>query len=113
MSEPMLALFVYGSLIDPAHRAEVLGHAADGIPAILHDFERRRSLHWYIRRCEGARTDGLLLTNLDAHDYATLDAYEEAPTLYTREQIEVTDTDGAVVRCWVYLPTEWAAAPQE
>lgn len=109
----MLALFVYGSLIDPAHRAEVVGHAADGIPAILHGFERRRSLHWYVRRCEGARTDGLLLTNLDAHDYATLDAYEEVPTLYTREQIEVTDSDGAVVRCWVYLPTEWAATLAE
>jgi hypothetical protein len=109
MSEPMLALFVYGSLIDPAHCAEVLGHAADGIPAILHDFERRRSLHWYVRRCEGASTDGFLLKNLDAHDYATLDAYEEVPMLYTREQIEVTDREGASVLCWVYLPTVWAA----
>jgi gamma-glutamylcyclotransferase (GGCT)/AIG2-like uncharacterized protein YtfP len=109
----MLALFVYGSLIDPAHRVEVLGHAADGMPATLHGFERRRSLHWYVRRCEGARTDGFLLTNLDAHDYATLDAYEEVPTLYTREQIEVTDSDGATVRCWIYLPTAWASASAE
>ncbi len=109
----MLALFVYGSLIDAAHRVEVLGHAADEMPATLHGFERRRSLHWYIRRCEGASTDGLLLTNLDEHDYDTLDAYEEVPTLYTREQIEVTDSDGAVVRCWVYLPTEWAASSAE
>ena len=29
----MLPLFVYGSLIDPVHRAEVLGHPAEGVPA--------------------------------------------------------------------------------
>ena len=109
----MLALFVYGSLIDPTHRAEVLGHAADGTPVTLHGFERCRSLHWYSRRCARASTDGLLLANLDADDYATLDAYEEVPTLYTREQIEVSDSAGAVVRCWVYLPTDWAAARPE
>jgi hypothetical protein len=106
----MLALFVYGSLIDPTHRAEVLGHGADGIPATLHGFERARSLHWFLRRREGARTEGLLLTGLDARDYATLDDYEEVPTLYTREEVEVAGGDGARIRCWVYLPTEWAAA---
>jgi len=67
-----LTLFVYGSLIDPIHRAEVLGHFADGVPAILHDYARGRSLHWYIRRRPGTQTEGLVLTNLDARDLATL-----------------------------------------
>lgn len=77
----MLPLFVYGSLIDPVHRAEVLGHFADAVPATLHGFERGRSRYWFIRPCDGARLDGFLLTGLDEHDYATLDAYEEVPAL--------------------------------
>lgn len=109
----MLPLFVYGSLLDPVHRAEVLGHSADGVPATLHGYERGRSRYWFIRRREGVQIDGLVLANLNARDYATLDAYEEVPTLYTREQIEVAGPDGALIRCWVYLPTDWAAAPSE
>jgi gamma-glutamylcyclotransferase (GGCT)/AIG2-like uncharacterized protein YtfP len=104
----MLPLFVYGSLIDPVHRAEVLGHPAEGVPATLHGFERGRSRYWFIRRCEGVQIDGLVLANLDERDYATLDAYEEVPTLYTREQIDVVGPEGLVLRCWVYLPTAWA-----
>ena len=107
---PTLPLFVYGSLIDPIHRAEVLGHFADGVPAILHGFVRGRARHWYIVRRIDAETAGLILTTLDARDLATLDRYEEVPTLYTREQVEVAATDGAQIRCWVYLPTGWAAA---
>jgi gamma-glutamylcyclotransferase (GGCT)/AIG2-like uncharacterized protein YtfP len=104
----MLPLFVYGSLIDPVHRAEVLGHPAEGVPATLHGFERGRSRYWFIRRCEGVQIYGLVLANLDERDYATLDAYEEVPTLYTREQIDVVGHAGPVIRCWVYLPTAWA-----
>ena len=102
-----LPLFVYGSLIDPIHRGEILGHFADGVPAILHGYVRGRSRHWYIRRRAGAQTEGLVLTDLNAHDFATLDSYEEVPTLYIREQIEVTGMDGTLIRCWVYLPTAW------
>ena len=109
----MLPLFVYGSLIDPVHRAEVLGHPAEGVPAILHGFERGRSRYWFIRRREGVQIDGLVLANLDERDYATLDAYEEVPTLYTREQIGVNGSDGALTRCWVYLPTALADAPAD
>jgi cation transport regulator ChaC len=103
-----LPLFVYGSLIDPIHRAEILGHSADGVPAILHGYARGRSLHWYISPRAGAQTTGLVVTGLDAQDLATLDRYEEVPTLYTRKQIEVTAAGGASIRCWVYLPTAWA-----
>ncbi len=103
-----LPLFVYGSLVDPIHRAEILGHSADGMPAILHGYARGRSLHLYIRPEAGAQTAGLVLTNLNAQDLAMLDRYEEVPTLYTREQIEVTAAGGASIRCWVYFPTAWA-----
>jgi cation transport regulator ChaC len=102
-----LPLFVYGSLIDPIHRAEILGHLVDGVPAILHGYERGRTRHWYIRRSAGTRTEGLVLSDLNAHDIATLDGYEEVPTLYTREEIEVARMDGALIRCWVYIPTAW------
>jgi gamma-glutamylcyclotransferase (GGCT)/AIG2-like uncharacterized protein YtfP len=103
-----IPLFVYGSLIDPVHRAEVLGRLADAVPAVLHEYERGHSRHWYIRRREGAETYGLLLVNLDARDYAILDRYEEVPTLYTRAKVEVTMRDGAPISCWVYLPIDWA-----
>jgi hypothetical protein len=49
-----------------------------------------------------------VLTGLDARDFATLDRYEEVPTLYTREQIEVVGPGDTLIRCWVYLPTAWA-----
>jgi gamma-glutamylcyclotransferase (GGCT)/AIG2-like uncharacterized protein YtfP len=107
-SNTTLPLFVYGSLIDPVHCAQVLGYFADAVPAVLYDFERGHSRHWYVRRREGARTDGLLLANLNARDYATLDLYEEVPTLYQRAQVEVAVRDGQTVRCWIYLPTDWA-----
>ena len=55
-----------------------------------------------------AQTEGVLLSDLDTGDLAALDAYEEVPTLYTREEIEVRQMDGTQVRCWVYLPTTWA-----
>jgi gamma-glutamylcyclotransferase (GGCT)/AIG2-like uncharacterized protein YtfP len=106
-SNTPLPLFVYGSLIDPVHCAEVLGRFADAVPAVLDQYERGHSRHWYIRRRDGAETHGLLLANLEARDYAILDQYEEVPMLYTRAQVDVTRQDGAVIRCWVYLPTDW------
>ena len=51
---------------------------------------------------------GCCSTDLDSGDYAVLDLYEEVPTLYTREQVEVMGQGGARIRCWVYLPTDWA-----
>jgi hypothetical protein len=103
-----LPLFVYGSLIDRDHRVEIIGRAIEGAPATLHDFERGRSFHWFIRRCGGAHTEGLVLADLDSGDYAVLDLYEEVPSLYTREQVEVMGQGGARIRCWVYMPTDWA-----
>ncbi len=100
------ALFVYGSLLDPAHRAALLGREVAATPARLKGYERRRGRYFYIVECTGAETPGVVLSGLGAHDFAVLDRYEELPRLYTRVKIEVADAgSGAALRCWVYLPT--------
>jgi hypothetical protein len=75
------SLFVYGSLVDEAHRADVIGRSVETVAATLHDYERGRSRHYYIRQRAGSSTPGLLLLNLDARDFATVDHYEEIPVL--------------------------------
>jgi gamma-glutamylcyclotransferase (GGCT)/AIG2-like uncharacterized protein YtfP len=96
------ALFVYGSLLEEG--MEILGHPVDVIPARLDGFERRSGRYFYIVRADGAETGGLVMLDLTAEDWRRLDAYEEVPTLYTREEVEVDVYDG-LLRCWVYLPT--------
>ncbi len=49
-------------------------------------------------------TVGTVILGLTDEDWHRLDAYEEVPTLYTREEIEVITRTGPL-RCWVYLPT--------
>jgi cation transport regulator ChaC len=105
VAESDAALFVYGSLLDAAHRAEVLGREVDGAPARIVGYERRLRRHYFLLARAGAETEGLLLSGLSAHDFAILDRYEEVPQLYTRERITVVGSDGAAIRCWVYLPT--------
>jgi gamma-glutamylcyclotransferase (GGCT)/AIG2-like uncharacterized protein YtfP len=98
-------LFVYGSLIDPARRIELLGRDVVTAPATLPDYALGRARYFYLRPQPGAVTAGLMLLDLRADDFAVLDRYEELPVLYTREKIEVADADGLPQRCWVYLPT--------
>jgi gamma-glutamylcyclotransferase (GGCT)/AIG2-like uncharacterized protein YtfP len=99
------ALFVYGSLLDAAHRAALLGREVAGAPARLEGYERRRARYFYIVERASTDTPGLVLSGLCERDFAVLDRYEEAPCLYTRVKVEVTSADGAPLRCWVYLPT--------
>lgn len=99
------ALFVYGSLLDAAHRAEILGREAVAAPARLAGYERRRGRHFYLIARAGAETAGLMLSGLDARDFAVLDRYEEVPRLYTRERVAVVGAAGGALECWVYLPT--------
>jgi gamma-glutamylcyclotransferase (GGCT)/AIG2-like uncharacterized protein YtfP len=99
------ALFVYGSLLDEKHRREILGRDAIARPARLDGFERRRGRYFHIVARAGAQAAGLLLSGLEARDFARLDRYEDVPRLYTRERVEVIDNDGSAVRCWVYMPT--------
>ena len=105
------SLFVYGSLVDAAHRREIIGREVETIPATIEGYERGRKRHFYLRKCQGSRVQGLLLNGLGAADFEILDKYEEIPVLYTRELAEVVDQHGVHVQCWVYLPTEWAIAP--
>ena len=98
------ALFVYGSLLDEAKRVEILGHRVEVIAARLAGFERRRGRYFYIAPAAEAETSGLIMLGLSEEDWHRLDAYEELPDLYTREEVEVF-TDGGVLGCWLYLPT--------
>jgi len=99
------SLFVYGSLLDAAHRAAVLGREVAAAPARLEGYERRRGRYFYIVGRAGGETPGLVLNGLGERDFAVLDRYEEVPRLYTRLEIEVAGPDGAALRCWVYMPT--------
>jgi len=101
-------LFVYGSLIDPAERVALLGRPVDAAPARLPGYQRGQKRYHLVARRAGALTDGAILEGLGPRDFAILDAYEEVPRLYTRERIEVLGADGRPLKCWIYLPTEWA-----
>jgi Gamma-glutamyl cyclotransferase, AIG2-like len=98
-------LFVYGSLLDPVRREEIIGRRIDTMPATLHDYELGRARYFYVRKSLGISTAGFLLLNLTPRDFQTLDLYEEIPRLYTREKVEAFDQSCNPVRCWVYLPT--------
>ena len=101
-------LFVYGALMNPAERLRLLGRPVNASPARLAGYERGRKRYYFVAKRDGAVTDGALLDGLTAHDLAILDEYEEVPTLYTRERIEVLTVDGSKIEGWVYLPTSWA-----
>jgi gamma-glutamylcyclotransferase (GGCT)/AIG2-like uncharacterized protein YtfP len=101
-------LFVYGSLMNPAERLRLLGRPIDASPARLVGYERGRKRHYFVVKNADAVTDGAILDSLSARDLAILDQYEEVPTLYTRERIEVIAVDGRKIECWIYLPTSWA-----
>jgi gamma-glutamylcyclotransferase (GGCT)/AIG2-like uncharacterized protein YtfP len=101
-------VFVYGSLMNPAERVMLLGHPVDASPARLVGYVRGRKRHYFVVKRADAVTDGAILESLSARDLAILDAYEEVPTLYTRERIEVIAADDRKIECWIYLPTNWA-----
>ena len=103
--EPNSILFVYGSLLDAAHRVEVIGREVSAVRATISGYERGRKRYFYLRARPETCTAGLLLFGLTNADFAILDRYEEVPLLYMRERTEVVDEAGASVRCWVYLPT--------
>jgi gamma-glutamylcyclotransferase (GGCT)/AIG2-like uncharacterized protein YtfP len=105
------ALFVYGTLLDAAHRTSLLGREVAASPARLGGYERLRGRYLYIVRRAGAETPGLVLSGLGERDFAVLDRYEHVPRLYTREKIEVADAGGAALRCWVYLPAPMLLGP--
>jgi gamma-glutamylcyclotransferase (GGCT)/AIG2-like uncharacterized protein YtfP len=104
-------LFVYGSLMDPAERIRLLARVIEAVPARLPDYERGQKRYYFVAKRAGAITNGAILEGLNSRDFEVLDAYEDVPTLYTRERIEVLTLDGHRIECWIYLPTEWARVP--
>jgi gamma-glutamylcyclotransferase (GGCT)/AIG2-like uncharacterized protein YtfP len=102
-----LRLFVYGSLVDPEHRAEIIGRTVEAVPATLKGYERGKGRYWFIRPLAGVVTAGAILNDLTGTELALLDTYEEVPTLYARERVNVTLPGGEERECWVYLPTGW------
>jgi gamma-glutamylcyclotransferase (GGCT)/AIG2-like uncharacterized protein YtfP len=100
-------LFVYGSLMNPAERLRLLGRPIDASPAHLRNYTRGKRRYYFVAKQSEASTDGAILEGLTARDFAILDQYEEVPTLYTRERIEVVAADARKIECWVYLPTGW------
>lgn len=103
-------LFVYGALIDPAERIRLLARVVEAVPARLAGYERGQKRYYFVAKRSGTVTHGAILEGLSPRDFAILDAYEDVPTLYTRERIEVLTVDGRHVECWIYLPTAWAQA---
>jgi gamma-glutamylcyclotransferase (GGCT)/AIG2-like uncharacterized protein YtfP len=101
-------LFVYGSLMNPAERLRLMGRPINASPARLVGYESGRKRYYFVAKKADAVTDGAILEGLTAHDLAILDQYEEVPTLYTRERIEVLAADARKIECWIYLPTKWA-----
>jgi gamma-glutamylcyclotransferase (GGCT)/AIG2-like uncharacterized protein YtfP len=101
-------LFVYGSLMNPAERLRLLGRPIEASPAHLPNYARGRKRYYFVAKQADAITDGAILEGLTAHDLAILDEYEEVPTLYTRERIEVLTADSRKIECWIYLPRSWA-----
>ena len=103
------ALFVYGTLINPAERLRLLGRPVDAMPARLPGYTRGQKRYFFIARQTGAVVEGAILEGLTPRDLEILDRYENVPELYAREPIEVVAADGHPVACWVYLPTGWAS----
>ncbi len=101
-------LFVYGSLMDPADRLRLLTRPIEAIPARLDGYVRGRKRYYFVAKQADAVTEGAILEGLTARDLAILDDYEEVPTLYTRERVEVVAADARRIECWIYLPTSWA-----
>ena len=101
-------LFVYGSLLNSAKRVLLLGRSINASPARLPNYARGRKRFYFVAKQPDAVTDGAILEGLTARDLAILDDYEEMPTLYTRERIEVITADARKIECWIYLPTNWS-----
>ena len=101
------SLFIYGALLDPGERERLLGRRIEAMPARLVGYERGRKRYFYVSKRDGAQVTGAILTALSDDDLAILDEYEEVPSLYTRERVNVVDVKDATVECWIYLPTSW------
>ena len=100
-------VFVYGSLLDDAVVAEVIGRTVPTRPAVLEGYERVQIAGFpypFVRPCPGQRVSGRLLLDLTAEDLRRLDEYEDVDLgLYRRVEVTVRAEGDAPRRAWVYV----------
>ena len=110
----VLPLFVYGTLMDSAVRARVMGarECVSARPARLVGYHRLTIPGFeYPVIAAGSpadRIEGLLLDGMTADDFAALDAYEDVDEgMYARVRVDIDtsdgDTDYEPVVAWVYV----------
>jgi len=112
MSDTANSLFVYGSLLDRGQRIRIIGRDAAICEAVLSGYLRRRSRFFYIVAKAGSSVAGGIIFDLKPDEIGRLDRYEAVPTLYTREIVDVLDSNSKRHRCWVYLPTPAVLNPR-
>lgn len=105
---PHTALFCYGTLLDEAFTASLLGHEVHAEPATLTGFaaDPLPALDWPVLRASAESTvEGRLYRGLGAEDFRRLDLYEGvAQGLYERTTVAVRTARGLEPAA-VYLPT--------
>ena len=98
-----MRLFVYGTLLDPDLRTEVVGRAVEGAPAVLRGWRRhaaRGRSYPMILPAADAAVSGLVL-DLDPAAAARIHGYEGGE--YVRRAVTAERlADGRPVSCFVY-----------
>ncbi|GIW43156.1 MAG: hypothetical protein KatS3mg077_0438 [Candidatus Binatia bacterium] len=99
-----VALFVYGTLRDPALVQELTGKSFLTEEAWLLDYRRYAWRHTYpfVRPSPGSRVRGKILKDVDARSLAALDRYECVGTLYDRVLAQA-ETRSGIVQVFVYV----------
>lgn len=98
------AVFVYGTLKDPALVASLVGRPLPTRPARLDGFRYIETPNRYpfIEPDSDAFVDGVLLLEIDVRSLELLDRYEDEGSLYWRREVAV-NTDEGSIRAWTYV----------
>ncbi len=108
----MMALFLYGTLLDPSLLAAKSGDAAlirRAVPALLPGYRRvllRGTPYPTLLPDPRARVEGLLLPRIDSRALGRLAAYEGPP--YRLAPVRVLTPRGPR-RAWAWLTPRWRA----
>src|SRR5262249_6612912 len=101
---PVVRLFVYGTLTEPACVERVTGRRFASRPALLHGWARTIGTHGYplIHPSPDDVVEGVVLDGVDAAALRALDAYEDEGRLPLRREVDVM-VDGQSIPCQVYV----------
>ncbi|MGE5146107.1 MAG: gamma-glutamylcyclotransferase family protein [Candidatus Eiseniibacteriota bacterium] len=101
----MLDFFVYGTLLDDAVRAAVIGRDTALLPATLAGFRRvpvtGQSFPVVIVDPRG-KVEGALVAGLDVAEAARLSYFEGSAYQALRQRVALAD--GALVEAWLFVP---------